>query len=66
MEITLDALSLGKPTVIKEKQFLSTDDYTQWFIRSMSKYTNRFIVKVQLPNQVTLSKDSKDITYNKV
>lgn len=28
MEITIDALSLGKPTVIKDKEFLSTKEYT--------------------------------------
>ena len=66
MEITLDALSLGKPTIIKDKQFLSTIDYTGWFIKEMLKYTKRFIVKVQMPNQITLSKDREDVTYNKV
>ena len=32
----------------------------------MSKYTKRFITKVQMPNQITLSKDREDVTYNKV
>lgn len=66
MEITIDALSLGKPTVIKDKEFLSTKEYTDWFIKEMSQYTNRFITKVQVPNQMTLTKDSEDVTYNKV
>ena len=66
MEITIDALSLGKPTVIKDKEYLSTKDYTDWFIKEMSQYTNRFITKVQVPNQMTLTKNSEDVTYNKV
>ena len=66
MEITIDALALGKPTVIKDKQYLSTLEYTQGFIKEMSKYTKRFITKVQMPNQITLSKDREDVTYNKV
>lgn len=66
MEITIDALSLGKPTVIKNKEYLSTKDYTDWFIKEMSQYTNRFITKVQVPNQMTLTKESEDVTYNKV
>lgn len=66
MEITLDALFLGKPTIIKDKEFLSTREYTEGFIKEMSKYTKRFITKVQMPNQITLSKDREDVTYNKV
>ena len=66
MEITLDALSLGKPTIIKDKQYLSTTEYTEGFIKEMSKYTKRFITKVQMPNQITLSRDREDVTYNKV
>jgi hypothetical protein len=66
MDITLEALYLGKPTIIKDKQFLSTKDYVDGFVREMSKYTKRFITKVQMPNQITLSKDREDVTYNKV
>ena len=66
MEITLDALFLGKPTIIKDKEFLSTRAYTEGFIIEMSKYTKRFITKVQMPNQITLSRDREDVTYNKV
>ena len=66
MEITLDALFLGKPTIIKDKEFLSTRSYTEGFVAEMSKYTKRFITKVQMPNQITLSRDREDVTYNKV
>lgn len=32
----------------------------------MSKFTKEFVVNVQLPDQVTISNDSKDVTYNRV
>ena len=32
----------------------------------MSKFTKDFIVNVQLPDQVTISNNSKDVTYNRV
>ena len=32
----------------------------------MSKFTKDFIINVQLPGQITVSNDSKDLTYNKV
>lgn len=66
MEITLDALLKGKSTIIKDNKYLSTKEYVQPFIDKMSKYTKNFIVNVQLPNQVTLSENNKDLTYNKV
>lgn len=66
MEITLDGLSLGKPTIIKDKEYFSTNEYVHDFIEEMSKFTDKFIVHVQVPQQLTLSKTTKDITYNKV
>lgn len=66
MEITLDALRLGKPTVIKDKTYLSTKEYVDPFIEEMSKYTSKFIIQVQVPQQLTLSNTNKDITYNRV
>ena len=32
----------------------------------MSKFTKEYVVNVQLPDQVTISNDSKDVTYNRV
>ena len=66
MEITLNALLEGKPTIIREKEYLATNDYIQPFIDEMSKFTKEFVVNVQLPDQVTISNDSKDVTYNRV
>ena len=66
MEITLNALLEGKPTIIREKEYFATKDYIQPFIDDMSKFTKEFVVNVQLPDQVTISNDSKDVTYNRV
>ena len=66
MEITLSALLEGKPTIIREKEYFATKEYVQPFIDEMSKFTKDFIINVQLPGQITVSNDSKDLTYNKV
>ena len=66
MEITLSALLEGKPTIIREKEYFATKDYIQPFIDEMSKFTKDFVINVQLPDQVTISNDSKDVTYNRV
>ena len=66
MEVTLSALLEGKPTIIREKEYFATKEYVQPFIDEMSKFTKEFVVNVQLPDQVTISNDSKDVTYNRV
>ena len=66
MEITLNALLEGKPTIIREKEYFATKDYIQPFIDEMSKFTKNFVINVQLPDQVTISNDNRDVTYNRV
>jgi len=66
MEITPDLLLKGKPTIIKGKQYLPTAEYVQPFFDEMAKFTDQFIVKVQTPDQVTLTDGDEDITYNRV
>ena len=70
MEITLDELLKGKGTIIKNKEYLSTEAYVTPFLERMSKFTNDFRVQVKLPDQVTLTKDNdvrlEDQTYNRV
>lgn len=66
MEITLNALLEGKPTIIREKEYFATKEYVQPFIDEMSKFTKDFIINVQLPGQITISNNNKDLTYNKV
>jgi len=66
MEITLDLLLKGKATVIKGREFLPTKDYVEEFIKTMSKFTDKFIVNVTLPTQLTLTNKEEDVTFNKV
>ena len=47
MEITLDLLLKGKPTIIKEKEFLPTAEYVE-FIKEMSRLLQNFIINVTL------------------
>lgn len=66
MEITLDLLLKGKPTIIKEREFLPTKEYVGEFIKVMSNFTDNFVVNVTLPTQLTLTNKEEDITFNKV
>ena len=66
MEITLDLLLKGKPTIIKEKEFLPTAEYVGEFIKEMTQFTTDFIINVTLPSQLTLTNKEEDITFNKV
>ena len=70
MEITLDELLRGKGTIIKNKEYLSTEAYVTPFLERISTFTNDFRVQVKLPDQVTLTKDNdiklEDQTYNRV
>lgn len=66
MEITIQALLEGKPTTIKEVNFLSTKEYVLPFLTEMKKFTDHFVINVELPKQLTVTNNIKDITYNKV
>lgn len=66
MEITIDLLLKGKSTIIKDKKFLSTSEYVKPFLDEMKKFTNNFIVNVVLPDQLTVTNKSEDLTFNKV
>lgn len=65
MEITINQLLEGKPTIIKGKEFKSTKDYVNPFLDKINKFTDNFIVEVQPPDQIIVT-DDKSITYNKV
>lgn len=66
MDITLTELFQGKPTIIKNKEFFPTRTYVEPFIEKMSKYTDNFLIQVKTPDQITVSKDIQDLTYNRV
>lgn len=70
MEINLDDLLKGKATIIKGKEYLSTEQYINPFLERMQKFTSEFRIQVKLPDQYTLTKNNEintdDITYNRV
>lgn len=70
MDIQLDDLLKGKQTRIKDKEYFETEAYVNPFLERMNKITSDFRVKVELPPQVTLTKEGdvnlEDITYNRV
>lgn len=58
MDIQLDDLLKGKQTRIKDKEYFETEAYVNPFLERMSKITSDFRVKVELPSQVTLTKEA--------
>jgi hypothetical protein len=66
MQISLNELFKGKQTTIKDKNYLSTKDYVDPFIKKMNKYTNNFKIRAIEPNQNTYNDVGKDVTYNRV
>ena len=70
MEITLEQLLKGKATKIKDKEYYPTEAYVSPFLDRMQRITDQFTVKVELPQQITLTKDKdldcEDITFNRV
>ena len=53
MQITTNALLLGKPTIIKENQYLSTKDYVEDFLNFFEPIAKYFEINVQVPEQIT-------------
>lgn len=70
MDITIDQLMSGKPTIIKNKNYFATEKYVNPFFDRLSKYTDDFRIHVQTPDQITLTQDGEknmeDLTYNRV
>ena len=70
MEIDLNTLLQGKSTRIKGKEYYPTAAYVEPFLERVQRLTDNFRIQVQLPSQITLTKDgnidTEDITYNRV
>ena len=70
MDITLEELYTGKPTVIKGKTYYGTEAYVKPFVERLKEKTDDFRVHIQLPDQYTITDDGKvrteDLTYNRV
>ena len=70
MDIELEQLLKGKPTIIKGKNYFPTSGYVEPFLERLQKYTKDKRVKIQLPDQITRTVEgdinTDDITYNRV
>lgn len=66
MEISANQLLEGKSTILKNKEYFPTKTYVEPFFDKMSKITNDFVVQVKEADQMSVTKDSKDIIYNRV
>lgn len=66
MQITIPRLLAGKACAIKEVEYLSTAEYVQPFIDELARFGAKFIIDVEMPDQLTRTGGERDITYNKV
>lgn len=70
MLLTTDELLKGKATMIKGKEYLSTEAYVTPFLERMSKFTNEFIVQAKLSDQMSITKKEdlnlEDTVFNRV
>lgn len=69
MQISIDELLRGKGTVIKNNEYLSTEQYVEPFLNAMSKYTNNFVAQALTPKQMSLNMGAvktEDKIYNRV
>lgn len=66
MVVTSKELLSGKTTIIKGKEYFSTEQYCNPFLERMSAVTNDFRIQVKLPDQMTKTDRLEDITYNRV
>jgi len=64
--ITIKEVLEGKSTIIKNKEFLSAKQYIEPFLNKMSKFTDNFTVQVKMPEQMSITKETTDILYNRV
>ena len=66
MEISAKELLEGKSTIIKNKEYFPTKTYVESFLEKMSKFTDKFIIQVKEADQMSVTKESKDMVYNRV
>lgn len=70
MELTIKQAILGRPTIIKDKEYLSTEAYISPFIDEMSKYTDDFRIQGVTASQMSLTKNGEvnleDTVFNRI
>src|SRR5574344_2288623 len=66
IEITLNDLYKGKSILIKNKQYLSTKQYTEPFVDRLSTFGASFKIQAIQPKQMTKEGEHVDMAYTKV
>ena len=66
MDIKLEELLEGKPTIIGKRAYFKTANYVQPFFDRLKEHTDDFRIHVQTPDQITISPDGQDTTYNRI
>lgn len=70
MNLTVEELLKGKATIIKGKEYLSTEAYVTPFLERMSKFTGDFKIQAKLPDQISITKKEdlnlEDTVFNRV
>lgn len=70
MELSINELLKGKATIIKGKEYFSTEVYVTPFLERMSKFTSDFRVQAKLPDQISITKKEdlnlEDTVFNRV
>lgn len=70
MVLEIDQLLKGKGTIIKGKEYLSTEAYVTPFLERMSKFTNDFRIQAKLPDQISVTRQEdlnlEDTVFNRV
>lgn len=61
MDLSIDKLIEGKPLIIRNKQYLSTEQYITPFLERMSKFTSDFRIQVKRPDTLSLNKENLDL-----
>jgi hypothetical protein len=66
MIVNIKELYTGKATIIKNKQYFNSEKYCKPFIEKLEPLTEKFIINVQTPDQLTGSRENWDVVFNKV
>lgn len=66
MKVELEELLRGKPTIIKNKEYLSTREYVEPFLDLVTPFVDEFHFEVKLPTQMSISNKTEDTVYNRV
>lgn len=66
MQENLKTLYKGSATIIKGKEYLSTEAYIKPFVERLKDYTEKFICHTKPADQISYDKDSVDYVYNRV